>query len=189
MSPYPAQTDRNAIIDAARELIELHGAEQLSLGKVAAALGIKAPSLYGHIKNKNALIQAVVEQTYRDLFDAYDRVLSASGSNPFDNMINLSKTHRQFAHAHPNTYMLAYTVQDPDSRANPEMLLERALALQKIIAQISGEADSLAALRGSLAFVHGFVMLELNGQLRRGGNLDEMFEKGLKAYLKGWTQP
>ena len=61
MSPYPSQTNSKTVIETARILIEHEGVEALSLGKIAAELGIKAPSLYRHIKNKHALLQAVEE--------------------------------------------------------------------------------------------------------------------------------
>ena len=66
------------------------------------------------------------------------------------------------------------------------MLLERATAVQQIMGQISGEANSLPALRGSLALTHGFVTLELNGQFRRGGDLAAQFTEIVNAYLRGW---
>lgn len=188
MSPYPAQTDRSTIIETARNLIERDGVESLSLAKVAAEFGIKAPSLYGHIRSKSALLQAVIEQTYQRLFDAYDQALAQSGTDPVEQLLNLSLAQRRFAHENPHTYNLAYATQDPELRANPEMLLERAVALQKIMAKVSGEADSLTALRGSLAVVHGFIMLELNGQFRRGGDLSETFETIIRRYLDGWQR-
>ena len=186
MSPYPSQTNRTLIVEAARQLIEQDGVDNLSLGKVAAALDIKAPSLYRHIRNKNALLIAVIEQTYLNLFAAYDAALAASGDDPTERMLNLSRAHRRFAHENPNTYVLIYTMNDPQNLANPDMLLERALLVEKIMSRIAGEENSLPALRGSLAIVHGFAMLELNGEFRRGGDLDAHFDAALKAYLRGW---
>lgn len=186
MSPYPVQTDRETIIETACALIEQDGVENLSLGKLAAQLGIKAPSLYRHIANKDALLHAVIELTFLRLFEAYDAVLASASDDPVDQILELSRVHRSFAHAHPNTYMLAYTVPDPVIPANPDMLLERAIIIQKIVAQISGEESSLSALRGLLALVHGFATLELNGQLRRGGDLSATFDEVICAYLKGW---
>jgi hypothetical protein len=54
------------------------------------------------------------------------------------------------------------------------------------MAEIAGEAYSLTALRGLLALIHGFVVLEINQQLRRGGNLDAAYQESLAAYLAGW---
>lgn len=186
MSPYPVQTNRETIIEIARALIESDGVESLSLSNLASALGIKAPSLYRHIKNKNALLNAVIEQTYVKLFQAYDEALENTGDDPTEKLLGLARAQHTFAHANPNTYMLAYAAQDPELRADPKMLLERAIAIQKIITQISGEQRSLTALRGLLALVHGFIMLELNGQLQRGGDLSLTLEETVRAYLHGW---
>jgi len=186
MSPYPVQTDRETIVETARALIEQDGVESLSLGRLADELGIKAPSLYRHIVNKNALLQAVIEQTYMNLFHAYDDALENAGSDVQKQILMLSQAHRTFAHENPNTYMLAFTAQNPELRTNPDILLARAIFLQQVIAQISGEESSLPALRGLLALVHGYVMLELNEQLQRGGDLSATFDAVIRAYMQGW---
>jgi len=186
MSPYPVQTDRKTIVETASGLIEQGGVENLSLSKLASQLGIKAPSLYRHIASKEALLQAVIELTYLRLFDAYDIALASADEEPVDQLIKLSQAHREFAHANPNTYMLAYSTPDPEFPADPDMLLERAITIQQIMMQISGEENSLKALRGVLALIHGFISLELNGQFRRGGDLSETFGAIILAYLQGW---
>jgi AcrR family transcriptional regulator len=186
MSPYPSQTNRTMIIETARQLIEQDGVEALSLGRVAAALDIKAPSLYRHIKNKNALLIAVIELTYHNMFTAYAEALAQSADDPAERMFNLSRAHRRFAHENPNTYVLAYTMTDPQHLSDPDMLLKPAVSIQEIMREITGAENSLAALRGSLALVHGYAMLELNGQFRRGGDLDAHFDAALEAYLAGW---
>ena len=98
MSPYPVQTDRETIIETAAALIEQEGVENLSLGKLAAQLGIKAPSLYRHIPGKNSLLKAVIEQTYLHLFEAYDAALESADDDPADQLLTLSQAHRNFAH-------------------------------------------------------------------------------------------
>jgi AcrR family transcriptional regulator len=186
MSPYPVQTDRKTIVETAFELIEQKGVESLSLSKLASQLGIKAPSLYRYIASKESLLQAVIELTYLRLFEAYDAALESASEDPTDQLIKLSHAHRSFAQANPNTYMLAYTTSNPELPSNPDILLERAILIQGIMMQISGEENSLTALRGVLALIHGFISLELNGQFRRGGDLSETFDAVIQAYLRGW---
>jgi AcrR family transcriptional regulator len=186
MSPYPAQTDRESIIETARKLIEQDGIDALSLARLAFELGIKPPSLYRHVRNKTALLQAVIEQTYRRLFESYQVALCSPLVNPDERLQALFHAHRSFAHANPNTYFLAYTATDPELRTDPGYLEGQAVPIQQIMAQISGEEQSLAALRGALALVHGFVMLELKNQLQRGGDLSAAFDASVKAFLRGW---
>ena len=56
------------------------------------------------------------------------------------------------------------------------------------MAEISGQAHSLTALRGIWALIHGFILFELTGQLRRGGDLEAAFVQSVEAYLNGWSQ-
>jgi AcrR family transcriptional regulator len=186
--PYPSQTDRATIVQTARELIEQDGVEQLSLARVAGKLGIKAPSLYRHVDSKSALLQAVNTLTFEEMFQAYQAALRQAGPDPRACMLAIARAHRAYAQAHPETYVLAYTATAPEDRTDPAALEQAALPLQVIMAEIAGEALSLTALRGALALVHGFVMLELKNQLQRGGDLGEAYEEVVGAYLEGWRR-
>jgi AcrR family transcriptional regulator len=183
--PYPAQTDRESIIKMAREMIERDGPEELSLSRLAAELGVKAPSLYRHIPNKAALLQAVIVFTFQQLFQAYELAIQSSGSDAKEKLIGICRTHRSFAHAHPETYILSFTTTLTGQSAN-EQMLEWVLPIQELMTTIVGSKESLSALRGTLSIIHGFVMLELKGQFKRGGDLTEAFESSIEAYLSGW---
>ena len=52
---------REAIIAAARELIVADGLEALSLRRLAARLGVTAPALYAHVRDKQDLLRAVAQ--------------------------------------------------------------------------------------------------------------------------------
>lgn len=186
MSPYPLQTDRKTLIKKARKLIEREGIEQLSLAKLAKEVGIKAPSLYNHIQSKESLLHAVIEDTYQQLFEAYNEAIQNEVLAPEEQILALSNAHYKFAHANPNTYILAYTAAEPRELSDPNMLLKQALQIQQIVKEITGDEKSLTAVRGLLALVHGFVMLELNGQFRRGGDLKQTLNTAIRAYLHGW---
>jgi AcrR family transcriptional regulator len=184
--PYPAQVDRETIIEKARELIEAHGVDQLSLSVLARELGIKAPSLYHHFQNKTALLRGVNEATGLALVAAIRESIGEVKGSPRDQITAMLHAYRAFAHEYPATYGLAFTNTIADLRGDPDQAEQSALPLQALMAQITGEADSLAALRGAMALAHGFVMLELSGQFRRGGDLNEAFDKAVAAYVRGW---
>jgi AcrR family transcriptional regulator len=167
-------------------LIEREGAEQLSLAGVAAALGIKAPSLYRHVASRGALLHAVVMLTLEDLFAAYNAALATAADEPRDRLLAIFRAHRAFAHANPRAYMLAFTTAESEAESNERMLEQLVIPIQRLMAELVGEEHSLPALRGGLALIHGFVMLELNNQFRRGGNLDAAFESSISAFLEGW---
>lgn len=54
---------KREIIEKALELFAERGYDAVSVGEIAAAVGIKAPSLYNHYNNKQAIFEAIVEDT------------------------------------------------------------------------------------------------------------------------------
>lgn len=62
-----AKDTKKRIIDAALVLFSINGYEATSMGEIAEKVGIKAPSLYDHYRNKQALFDAMVE-AMRDYF-------------------------------------------------------------------------------------------------------------------------
>ena len=54
---------RQKILDKALELFAARGYDSVSVGEIAQAVGIKAPSLYNHFPGKRAIFDAIVEST------------------------------------------------------------------------------------------------------------------------------
>ncbi len=184
--PYPAQIDRDTIVAQARRLIREQGVEALTLAKLARALGVKAPSLYRHVANKQALLVAVNLDTLNDLFEALAEARRDATRPSSERLLAVLRAFRQYALTHPSLYQLAMTSPPGDGRPEEEMLVQMVLPLQALMADVVGEADSLSALRGAVALAHGFVMLEINQQLQRGGDLEAAFVASAEAYLRGW---
>jgi len=182
---YPGQVDQPQIIEHARVLIEREGLEALSLHKLAATLGVKAPSLYRHVGNKAALLRAVNMSTVSQLMATLRAAGEHDQDTPQAQLLVILQAFRHFAHAHPRTYLLCFTAQAGESRPDEAWLVEMVLPMQALMAQISGEAAALGALRGALALAHGFVLLELNQQLQRGGDLGADYTQAIEAYLRG----
>ena len=54
---------KQKILDKALELFAARGYDAVSVGEIAGAVGIKAPSLYNHFPSKQAIFNALVEAT------------------------------------------------------------------------------------------------------------------------------
>ncbi len=54
---------KEIILEKALELFARHGYDSVSVGEIAKAVGIKAPSLYNHYPSKRAIFDAIVEAT------------------------------------------------------------------------------------------------------------------------------
>ena len=57
--PSKPLISRTNAAEAALEVIDEHGLEELSLSLVAKKLGVRPPSLYPHFKDKSELLQEV----------------------------------------------------------------------------------------------------------------------------------
>ena len=54
---------KQRILDKALELFSARGYDSVSVGEIAEAVGIRAPSLYNHFPGKQAIFDAIVEST------------------------------------------------------------------------------------------------------------------------------
>ena len=54
---------KQKILEKALELFSAYGYDSVSVGMIAQAVGIKAPSLYNHFSGKQAIFDAIVEAT------------------------------------------------------------------------------------------------------------------------------
>lgn len=59
--PRPGTLTRETVVSAAVSLADRQGLERLSMRALAADLGVEAMSLYNHVRNKDDLIDAMVE--------------------------------------------------------------------------------------------------------------------------------
>lgn len=66
---------KKKILKKALELFSAYGYDAVSVGEIAKAVGIKAPSLYNHYASKQAIFDAIMEETavqYEKYTDAID---------------------------------------------------------------------------------------------------------------------
>ena len=183
--PYPTQITPERILEHAESLLEQHGAEQMSLHQLAAALGVKTPSLYRYYAGKAELLRAMNLRTVERLIAAMKSAAERASSSDAERVLQMGVAYRQFAHQRPNAYALAFGATEPAARPDTAAVATLAQEIQAVVAPISGDAGSLTALRGLWALVHGYVMIELAGQFQRGGDLDAAYEASLRAYIRG----
>lgn len=164
--PAPDRTSLDAIVGAARELLELGGPVRVTMQAVAERVGVRAPSLYKRVRDRDALLRLVAESGVDDLGG---RLAASDGSLPA-----LARAYRAFAHANPEAFRLMYSISGSDEalRRASEPVLRGARAAV-------GEARALDEARLLTAWATGFVNMELSGAFRLGGDVDEAFEYGL----------
>ncbi|WP_157877982.1 TetR/AcrR family transcriptional regulator, partial [Streptomyces torulosus] len=110
---------RQEILGAATRILEESGREDaLSLRGVAREVGISAPSVYRHFKNKADLVTTVLDDTYHALAVAMSEAgesAAAAGAGPWERVRATVTAYRRFAIDKPRRYRLMFSLEyEPD---------------------------------------------------------------------------
>jgi AcrR family transcriptional regulator len=106
---------REQILGAAAELFAEHGYE-VSMRKLAAAIGYTATTIYNYFDGKDDLIFAVVDQAFAR-FRSMLRTARESHEQPVDQLAAMGAAYLRFAAAHPQHYRLMFVMR-------PEFLID-----------------------------------------------------------------
>jgi AcrR family transcriptional regulator len=159
---------RDEILDVAAAVLEQEGPDALTMRELAARMGIRAPSLYKHVRDKDDIVAGLQERALidlaRHLADA-DPGLSA-----------LAEAYRSWARAHPRLYELA--TRRPLARERIAPGIESAAAAP-IVAAAGGDEHLARAL---WALAHGLVDLELSNRFPPGADLDATWRTALRGF-------
>ncbi len=162
----PARSQQ--IVTAARALLEREGADAVTMRAVADALGIQAPSLYKHFRNKAALELALISEALWEIgWAGHEAVAGGVGA--------LAAAYRSEARRRPNLYRLA--TQGELDRAGLQPGLEEWAGNPWYVA--TGDAVLAQAF---WSFAHGMVILELDGRYPPGSDLDATWAAGVRAF-------
>lgn len=180
--PTPAKTSREALVGIGLSIIEQAGADGLTIAAVAQAAGVKGPSLYKHFADREALLGAVVIAVLHELEAVLRRDIK--GRTPKQRLRSLATSYRRFARHSPHHYAMIYRKRAAD---DPRLAAALQFSVKPLFEELeaAGVAPKhiLVLSRTLVAFLHGFVSMEIAEAFRLGGNVDEAFEDGLSTIL------
>lgn len=153
------------------------------MGAVAQSAGIKPPSLYKHFADRAAILKAVEIGILAEL-EAHLR-RETLGPSPKLRLIAMANAYRRFGLAAPNRYRAIYSgnaFNDPEIRA--ACLFSAQPLFEEL--QVAGipEARMLPYSRTLVAFLHGFVLMEIGNAFNLGGDVNEAFSASLETILR-----
>ena len=163
---------RRAVEETIR-LVAQRGDFDVPLTEVAQAIGCTAPALYGHFRNKCALLVAMRDEGFNRLYEVKAAVSERMRSDPFGYLREGSYAYARFALHNPTLYRLMFSPppklgvgDDPWSSENGRRVL--ALLLNGLReSQDHGYLPGADLRRQGLMFwstVHGAVSLNLENQ-------------------------
>jgi AcrR family transcriptional regulator len=183
MSPAPARTSLDAIVAAGRAILESDGLPAVTMNRVGAAVGVRAPSLYKRVADRDALIRAISDGVVADLSSAIAH--ATESDDPRADLHTAARAYRAFVHRNPNGYRLLFADIPAAARPDPATVAASGLPIVRAMAQLIGEAKALEGARTMVAWAHGFVSMELAGGFRLGGDVDAAYAFGIEALLAG----
>ena len=173
-----------AVVAAAAEIADAEGLDRLTLARVAAAAGVRTPSLYNHVESLDDVRRRVALLALRDLADALrDAAVGRAGD---DALAAMADAYRAYARRHPGRY--AATQRAP-AEGDEEMRTAAAGAVDVVLAILRGYGlegdDAIHAARAVRSALHGFVTLETGGGFGIPVDLDESYARMVRALARG----
>lgn len=177
---------RASLIDEASRVIARHGRDSLNLRRVAKATGTSTTAIYSLFGSKDDLITAVNVAAFES-FEASQRAIPVT-DDPFSDLCNLGRAYREWALSHPHFYAGMFRagvhdLTDPSVSAMAPLMDSITRCVE--VGLMEGHLATVSALFWSC--VHGFVTLELEGQLKFFPDPTAAYERLLLAHAAGWV--
>lgn len=173
---------RDVILHTALEMIDANGVESLSMRQLGQALGVEAMSIYYYFRNRDDLLDGVVEAVVQEIIDTVDKNHQRdqgwkTASRKF------ITAYRVVGNRHPNGFRL---VAQRTLRTAAAKKVGQALTDAFAASGLNAE-QAVIAYRAMTCFVAGFVLLETSRMkpAYTTGNFDLEFEKSLDILVAG----
>jgi AcrR family transcriptional regulator len=160
------------IVGVALELLEAEGPAGLSMRRLAERLGIRAPSIYKHLLDKEALEAAIISVGFELQAGNFEDAVKGAE----DPLAAIAHAYRSFANAHPHLYRLMTERELRRDLLTPGVEDRAARPLYEAV----GRDRDLA--RAAWAFAHGMTILELDRRFPPDADLDAAWRQGLRAF-------
>jgi AcrR family transcriptional regulator len=185
--PTPSRTSTEQIVAAGRAILEAEGFEGLTMQRVAAAVGVRAPSLYKRVDGRGELVRLITVDVAADLSRTLEA--AASSGDPRLDLVAIATAFRRFAHAWPEAYGLLFRRLPEGWRSDLDLTSPGFAKLFAAVGAVAGPEERLEAARTVVAWANGFVAMELAGAFRLGGDVDRAFAYGARHIADAISEP
>ncbi|MBF6331108.1 TetR/AcrR family transcriptional regulator [Nocardia transvalensis] len=177
-----------ALVEAAAEMADEIGFDNVTVLALARRFGVKDASLYSHVKNVRELRERVAALALTELADqAADALAGRAGK---DALVAFASTYRDYAKKHPGRYAAGQLDIDADSPAADPARRNAELTRALLRGYDLPEPDQTDAVRFVNGTLHGYVSLEKTGAFRHTQrDIELSWSKALDALdtvLENW---
>jgi len=149
---------RERIVEAALHVMDTEGLDAVSMRRVAREVGVEAMSLYNHVRDKEDLLDGMVEQ----IMGAFPEPVEPADGDWFAFGRDIARGWRTMLKAHPGAIQLFAERKAP--LHTPDALRPADRALGALMRAGLSERDAVQAFHAVGGYIFGHVMME-TGQL------------------------
>jgi AcrR family transcriptional regulator len=176
--------DLQAVLQAAADMADEQGFDEVTLASLAQKLQIRSPSLYNHV---NGLPGLRSKMAVYGLDQLYQLMMQAVAGRAGDDAVHaMGEAYVAFARKHPGLYeatLRMSDLQDPDVQRVGSGIIELVV---RVLSTYGLEGDAaIHAVRGLRSLLHGFASLELKRQFGMPLDLDESLRLLLDTFIAG----
>jgi AcrR family transcriptional regulator len=166
---------RNALIEAALQLVAEKGVAGLTLRETARRVGVSQAAPYRHFPDKSALLAAVAEEGFRSMHQQILEALAQSAADTASRLSAIGVGYVRFAVDHPAHFRIMFaqeltkTVTSPTAE-QAAMAVFQELAAEILKGQLSGfirADDPIRLAVACWAIAHGLAAILVEGLLDR----------------------
>jgi AcrR family transcriptional regulator len=178
---------RNALLTAARALLEERGPSALSLREIARRVGVSAPSAYHHFPSLDAIAVGLAEQGAAEMAEC----LKAAPGGGRSRLMSIGEAYVAFARANPALYRLmfgeGFATASRSGRAVRELRQRSSDTIRAALADRLPESELPVAALFLSSVVHGLALLMIDGQVEpkdADGAVAQVLRLGGKALAR-----
>lgn len=178
---------KRAILDEARNVLLSQGYTDLSMRRIASAVGCTATSIYLYFKNKDAIFHALIDEGFEKL-DRELRTALTEARSPAERMRQLCRRYLEFGLGNPEYYEVMFMLHPKHMERYPRESYRRARRNLESIAEglkaaYTSEGLSLEELSVQAtviwASLHGTVSLLIAQRIDVGLDREAILEEAV----------
>ncbi|HEX6360696.1 TetR/AcrR family transcriptional regulator [Actinophytocola sp.] len=175
------------LTEAAAELADDVGFENVTVSALARRFGVKDASLYSHIRNAHDLRVRVALLALAELADRVAEALAGRAGKQA--LIAFATAYRDYAKQHPGRYAAGQLRLDPETAATSAAGRHSEMTRAILRGYDLPEREENHAVRLLHSAFHGFVSLERSGGFDYSGDVEASWDRLLDALdvtLRNW---
>ncbi len=191
---------KQAILDAALEIIHESGPAALSMRSLAERIDYSPAGLYEYFSSKEEIIAAVCDEGQHTLYEAMNQV--DASLPPVEHLYHIGKAYIRFALDYPDYFLLMFTTTPPNALADAPVEEVQALLRQEgsaygilLRAIQRGIDEGVFRVRpgfglddmayAAWTLVHGIAMLRITALRPYPADLEPADDQALANFMRG----